>query len=170
MAQTKRGDKFEPPTKQIAAFISNKVDNPFPNIDTLKAYTSAPFYFKDIDKPSIIYFGADGCAPCRLALPIVAKISNDPKYKNYNFIYVTYDDSATIRKEFTSTSHIDMSNMTILLTSLAEINDDRMVYAYPTVYYLDAHKVVKIVTVGGKMGDLEKVEADIRAKLDSVAH
>ena|GEM_PF-3763288 len=170
MAQAKSGSKFEKPTKAMDAFINNKIDNPFPNIDTLKTYTSAPFYFNTIDKPSIIYFGAESCAPCRLALPIVAKISNDPKYKSYNFVYVTYDDSTTMHKEFTGIHQINMSHMTILLTSLAEINDDQLTFGYPTAYYVDAHKVVRSVTLGGRTEDAEKAETEIRAKLDLLSH
>jgi len=159
---------FNKQQQQMQLFMERRINTTFPDIDTLQTLSGSPFYFNKINKPTMVYIGFDGCAPCRFALPLFIKTANEIKYKDYNFVYLSYDNAATIYDELKQQKAQDLKAIKIVTIPHDLIDDDQLVIGYPTVYYVNAERKIKYVTMGGTTEGADKLRDEWHAKLDSL--
>ncbi len=143
--------------KQWKIFYKRKIGDMFAPIEEWKCVNGGYFDLNKAQGPAIIYLGFYGCPPCRQEMPLYAELSLEKKYSGYNFVYLTFDDSATISEELNTAK---ISEHKIKLVSLPEkyIRSKGMANAFPVVYFLDQEKTVKMIHAFGLLsGSLDSI-------------
>jgi thiol-disulfide isomerase/thioredoxin len=110
------------------------------------------------NRPAVIYFGFASCGGCRQQMPAYVAVANEKQYESYDFLYMTFDDSAEINKEMRSSG---LTNNRLRIISVPEkYLTSNYVRGYPAIYFLDKEKTVKIIY------SLGAYESPIRTKED----
>lgn len=131
--------------------MGERLNRVFPALGMQQTIDNKSYDFDRIDRPAVIMIGYADCAPCRAQIPLLAGIANDAAYSGVDFIYITYDDVAYIRKEL---GKLQPGRLNIFSVNKDFILGSRMLaVAFPTVYFLDRRAVVRRITHGGMGGE-----------------
>ena len=91
----------------------------------------------------MVCFGMYGCHPCAHELPAIVSLAS--KTNDVDFIYITFNDEKTIRKEFEEVlgkNYVFPSNYHIVIMKESEMKNNDVHLGYPTKYYLDKNGIV----------------------------
>ena len=144
--------------KKSKAFYDRKIGEMFAPIEEWKCMNGDYFDLNKAQGPAVIYLGFYGCAPCRQAMPLYAQLSLEKKYNGYNFVYLTFDDSATINEEL---SKAKIAEHKMRLVSLPEtyMRAKGMALGFPVIYFLDNEKTVKMIYAYGELnGQIDSLQ------------
>ena len=165
LAQDKKGGMdMVAYTKRAEQFFNERIGETFEPLDSWTTIDGEEFDLGQSHIPTILFLGFSSCPPCRQALPYFAELSAKEQYKNVNFIYITFDDSTTIRSEFKESGVNGKSKVKFIsLTRKYLAMRNMAYYGFPTIYFLDAKNTLKLVDGFGKNnGPLNKEETWVK--------
>jgi thiol-disulfide isomerase/thioredoxin len=142
------------------AFLDERLHQQFPALGVCKTIDNKVYDFNQTGRATIIQFGISNCAPCRVQLPYFIELSNDSRYADIDFLYISYDDSATIMKDIANLYHGPHDRLKIisLERDYFTYSDKPMLsYGFPTMYFMDKSRMVKAITIGGSLDETNKV-------------
>jgi len=135
------------------AFFEERLHQPFPSLGFRKTIDGIAYDFDQAGRCRIILFGFSDCAPCRVQLPYFLALSNNKHFADIDFLYISYDDSATIMKEITrlyNGPHHRVSMFSFSREFLTFSDNPRLTYGYPAMYFIDSSRLVKAIIIGGR--------------------
>lgn len=153
--------------KRMQVFINKKNGDTFAPIEEWKCINGTEFDLNKATTPSVVFLGFSSCVPCRFYLPIFAELATEKRYAGYNFIYITFNDSATIREEFKSEQITDQ-NLKVVTLSKEYLHANNLAMGYPTIYFLNADKTISGVEIGGTTDNIKEARKWWRSELDKL--
>ena len=155
--------------KKAKFFFDGKLNQQFSPLDSWRCLNGEIFNLDDSQNPTVIFLGFSSCPPCSAAIPTYAKVSELKEYSKYNFLYMTFDDSETIAREFKIRGIAKNKRIKCISISRAYLNaQDLGNTGYPTIYFLDSKNTVKsIYGFGAKDGPLDSI-SNWNSMLDSL--
>lgn len=159
-----------------AKFFDERLNQAFPLLGLRKTIHNEVYDFDKTGRCMMIEFGFSNCAPCRVQLPGFLALSNDRQYANVDFIYISYDDSATIMKDITTLYHGPYNHVKILSIDRSyffDRNNPTLTYGFPTTYFIDDNRIVKSIKIGGRPEASKSVKEELMntwtSQLDSLS-
>lgn len=146
------------------AFFDERLYQAFPLLGLRKTIDNEVYDFNQTGRCRMIEFGFSNCAPCRVQLPYFLGLSNNKKFANIDFIYISYDDSATIMKDIATLyhgSHYRLKIFSINKDYFFDRNNPVLTYGFPTTYFIDDNRIVRSIKIGGRAEGSEKVKDEI---------
>jgi thiol-disulfide isomerase/thioredoxin len=139
--------------KTCKRFYDKKIGEVFQPVDDWISLNGS-FDLGAVVTPTIIFLGYASCQPCRAALPVFSDISTESKYSKFNFVYMTLDDTTTLKKELSEL--VNSGRVVAIPLSKDYINQMEIAIGYPTIYFINSRKVVKaIYAFGEKDGPID---------------
>lgn len=153
------------------AFLNQRLDQRFPSLGMRTTIDHKVYDFDRANRPVIIQFGISNCAPCRVQLPYFIELSNDRRYADIDFLYITYDDSATIMKDIASLypgPHDRLKIISLERDYFIYSDKPLLTYGFPTMYFIDKTGLVKAITIGGSPGSANHADKEMKTKWASL--
>ena len=98
-------------------------------------------------RPVMVNFWATWCGPCRMEMPYIEEVFNDPEWKEAGLVIlaVNLGESAEVAGQF-----MDDNGLTfpVLLDTKTEVAKLYNVSAIPTTYFVDKNGIIKDVKIG----------------------
>jgi len=158
---------FEQLKKDNAAFL-DRVGTPFTPADRWLCEDSTYFDAGATGTPAVIFLGFSGCAPCRFLLHALDEVLPDKRYQQYRFAYVTFDEPATINKEFEDMSLEQEDKVKVITLSKEYIQANNMTRGYPTIFFVNADRTIAAIQTGGSADDKKAAIKWWREQLNNV--
>lgn len=94
---------------------------------------------------NMLILGFNACIPCRKQMPHIINFALT--HPEETFIYLTYDDKATIEKELSTTNYAQIKrNFYILQVDKIELDASRLAnFGYPMKYFFDEENIVRAI-------------------------
>ncbi len=116
-------------------------------------------------KPTILFLGFASCVPCRLLMTALSEVIQEKAYRNYSFIYLTFDSKGSINEEIDTQVQ---QHLKIVQVSKEYIAQHNLAMCYPTIFFLRADNTVDIIQRGGLTENKNQVKHWWRKELDKL--
>jgi len=128
---------------------------------TLEAFTGKAFTLSDhADGPTLVYFWASWCEPCKTEAPLIERLWQEYEPKGYTFVGMNIWDSEKDAREFASDYGLTFP---VVRDRENEVYLDYGVESLPMAFFLRPGLEVDRRYLG------ELKEADLRSMLDNLA-
>ena len=97
--------------------------------------------------PVVINFWATWCGPCRMEMPFIQQLFNDPEWSEQGLVIlaVNLGEPASAVREFMEANGL---SFTVLLDTEREVMKIYNVSAIPTTYFIDKSGIIRDIKVG----------------------
>lgn len=151
-------------TSNYSQFTNYWMNKPF----TLKSFRTidGKFYTPGNLKGKAVFyrFSYHYCSPCRAELPIFTQLSD--LATDVLFVYVTYDDTATIRKSFEKTG--GMHHVLVTQMTSEDISKGYYTLGYPSNFWVDKNGRVRNLKIGGRVNHVEETREEWLKQLSEI--
>jgi len=113
-------------------------------------------------KVVLVDFWASWCAPCKISLPLLAKLAK--KYPGFIVIAINVDDEKENALKFLKDLKLDV---TAVYDSNKKVVEAYDVPEMPTAYLVDQYGKIQYIHSGYKKEDIKKLEFILRGLLDN---
>ena len=98
-------------------------------------------------RPVMVNFWATWCGPCRMEMPYIEEVSNDPDWTETGLVILAVNpgESAAIAGQFMEDNGLTFP---VLLDIKTEVAKAYNVSAIPTTYFVDKNGIIKDVKIG----------------------
>jgi hypothetical protein len=160
------------------AFLGERLQQPFPLHGLLTTIDHEVYDFDQTGRYRIIMCGIANSTGCDLELPYFLALSNDQQYANIDFLYISYDDSATIMKGFAGLYRGRLSHLKIFSVSrdyFLYTDKPMLAYGFPATHFVDDKGRVKMIVLGGRKKATPEetdrfLKADWTQRVNSLLH
>jgi len=147
-------------------FLSERLNQVFPSLGYLRTIDNCVYDFDQTGRCRVIDFGFSANASSRVQLPHFISLSNDSRYADVDFIYISFDDVATIRKDIHSLTDCKYDKLIIFSVDKAYFMQSEkplLACGCPTIYFVDRNGIVKAIANGGNSTADEHTESHLKA-------
>ena len=98
-------------------------------------------------RPVMVNFWATWCGPCRMEMPYIEEVFNDPEWQEAGLVIlaVNLGESAEVAGQFMKENGLTFP---VLLDTSREVAKAYNVSAIPTTYFVDKNGIIKDVKIG----------------------
>jgi peroxiredoxin len=108
-------------------------------------------------RPVLLNFWATWCGPCRIEMPLLQEVSEDPEWSEEGLVMlaVNLGETPSLVREFVGKNNL---TFTILLDTSGKVGTLYNVAAIPMTYFIDEDGIIRETKIGAfvKRADIER--------------
>jgi cytochrome c biogenesis protein CcmG/thiol:disulfide interchange protein DsbE len=98
-------------------------------------------------QPVMLNFWATWCGPCRIEMPFIQEVFNDPDWKEHGLVILAVNagESASAARKFMESNNLSFK---VLLDAEKEVMMMYNISGIPTTYFIDKDGIIRDVKIG----------------------